>query len=110
MRGLRVVLMTAPDRETGERIGETVVRERLAACANVVPAMTSFFWWDGSVQRADEALVMLKTPVDRVDDLMERARELHPYDVPELIALPVDAGLAAYVDWVERETRVGERR
>jgi periplasmic divalent cation tolerance protein len=107
---LRVVLMTAPDRPTAEKLGEALVRERFAACANLVPGVASFFWWDEDVQRAEEVLVILKTPSDRVDALMARAAELHPYDVPELIALPVEAGLSAYVEWVARETRPrGER-
>jgi periplasmic divalent cation tolerance protein len=105
---VRVVLMTAPDRPVAEKLAQSLVRERLAACANVVPGVTSFFWWGDDVQRADETLVIMKTPADRVDALMTRAAELHPYDVPELIALPVEAGLEAYVAWVGRETRVRE--
>jgi periplasmic divalent cation tolerance protein len=108
MSDVRVVLMTAPDRPVAEKLAQSLVRERLAACANVVPGLTSFFWWDDDVQRADETLVIMKTPADRVDALMTRAAELHPYDVPELISLPVEAGLEAYVAWVGRETRVGE--
>jgi periplasmic divalent cation tolerance protein len=104
---VRVVLMTAPDRATAETLGEALVRERLAACANVLPGVTSVFWWEGEVQRAEEALVVLKTPSERVDALVARARELHPYDVPELLALPVDAGLPAYLEWVGREARAG---
>jgi periplasmic divalent cation tolerance protein len=107
---VRVVLMTVPDRPTAEKLAEALVGERLAACANLVPGVTSIFWWEGAVQRADETLVILKTPSGRVDALMARATELHPYDVPEVIALPVEAGLSAYLEWVGRETRVGEGR
>jgi periplasmic divalent cation tolerance protein len=101
--------MTAPDPATAERVGETLVRERLAACANLVPGMLSFFWWHQAVQRADEVLVVLKTSSDRVPALIERAAELHPHEVPELLALPVEAGLRPYLDWVVCETRAGER-
>ena len=110
MNAVRVVLMTVPDRPTAERLAEALVGERLAACANLVPGVTSVFRWEGAVQRADETLVELKTPPDRVGALMARAVELHPYDVPELLALPVESGLAAYTEWVERETRAEEGR
>ena len=105
MSDTRVVLMTVPDASVGEAIAVELVEARLAACASVLRNVTSVFWWEGEVQHADEVLVIMKTPADRVDALVERAVELHPYDVPELLALPVDTGLAAYLDWVRTETR-----
>src|SRR5688500_17861170 len=99
--------MTVPDRATAETLGDALVRERLAACANILPGVTAVFWWQGELQRAEETLVVLKTPSARVDALVARARELHPYDVPELLALPVEAGLPAYLEWVGREARGG---
>lgn len=102
----RVVLMTAPDARVAEALAETVVRERLAACASLLPGLISLFWWEGRVQRAEEVLVVMKTPAERVDALLARAAELHPYDVPELLALPVAAGLPAYLEWMRRECRV----
>ena len=99
--------MTAPDRATAEQVGEALVRERLAACANVLPGVTSLFWWGGELQRAEEALLVLKTAAERVEALLARAVELHPYEVPELLALPVEAGLPAYLEWVGREARLG---
>ena len=107
MTAVHVVLMTAPDRATGDALAEAVVRERLAACASVVPGLTSIFWWEGEVQRAEEVLVLMKTPAERVDALVARAAELHPYEVPELIALAVDAGLPAYLAWVGRAVQPG---
>ena len=105
MTGVRVVLMSAPDRESADRIADALVRERLAACASVVPGMTSLFWWEGEVQHANEALVLIKTVDDRVEALIARARDLHPYDVPEVLALPVEAGHLPYLAWVHRESR-----
>lgn len=105
---VRVVLMTAPDRETGERLGRALVEERRAACANVIGGVTSIFWWEDAVERADEALVVLKTPAAEVAALVERAVELHPYDVPEVIALPVEAGNEPYLAWVRAEARAAE--
>lgn len=103
-----MVLTSAPDRATADALAETVVRERLAACASVVPGAASVFWWEGRVQRAEEVLVLMKTAAERVDALMARAAELHPYDVPELLALPVQAASRAYAEWVEREARPEE--
>jgi periplasmic divalent cation tolerance protein len=101
--GTRVVLMTAPDRDTAEAVARSVVTERLAACANLVPGIHSLFWWEGEVRSADEVLVVMKTPAERVAALIARAAELHPYDTPELVALPVEAELASYGAWVRRE-------
>jgi periplasmic divalent cation tolerance protein len=108
---VRVVLMTTPDRETGERLGRALVEERLAACANVVPSLVSTYRWQGAVERAEEALVIVKTTEARVAELTERAVALHPYDVPEVLVLAVDAGHGPYLEWVRAESAPeGERR
>ena len=101
---LRVVLVTAPDRETAERLGADLVEERLAACANLVPGVTSIYRWEGAVERDEEVLMVLKTRTERVGTLVRRVEELHPYDVPEVLALPVDAGHAPYARWVRDAT------
>ena len=105
MTDVRVVLMTAPDRATAESLAQSLVVERLAACANVVSGLASIYRWEGRVERADEQLLILKTEADRVPALIARAAELHPYEVPEILALPVEAGLAPYLSWVRAETR-----
>jgi periplasmic divalent cation tolerance protein len=105
MTDARVVLMTAPDRATAEALAQRVVEERLAACASVVPGVTSIFRWEGRVQRSEEVLLVVKTEADRVPELIARANELHPYDVPEVLALSVESGLPAYLDWVRAESR-----
>lgn len=102
------VLMTAPDRETGREVAARLVRERLAACGNVLEGITSVFWWEGEVQDEPEVLVILKTTREHAGRLTERARELHPYDVPEVLALPVEQGLREYLDWVRDETDPSE--
>jgi periplasmic divalent cation tolerance protein len=98
-----VALTTAPSVEVAERIGRSVVEERLAACANVVPGVTSIFRWKGAVERESEVLVVLKTTAEGVEALERRVVELHPYEVPEVVAFPVEAGHAPYLDWVRRE-------
>lgn len=104
MTDARVVLTTAPDRANAEALAASVVGERLAACASIVPALTSLFWWEGRIETLDEVLLMFKTHSDRVPALIERVTELHPYDVPELLALPVTAGSVTYLEWLSRES------
>ncbi|MBM4184369.1 MAG: divalent-cation tolerance protein CutA [Gemmatimonadetes bacterium] len=104
--GVVAVLTTAPNMEVAERIGETLVAERLAACANVVPGVRSVFRWQGAVSRESEVLVLVKTTSDALEALRRRIVEVHPYDVPEVIALDVCAGHEPYLDWVRAE--VGE--
>ncbi|HET9947732.1 MAG TPA: divalent-cation tolerance protein CutA [Longimicrobiales bacterium] len=97
------VLTTAPDEAVAERIGRALVDERLAACANVLPGVTSFFRWEGAVRRESEVLVILKTTPEALEALRIRLVELHPYEIPEVLALDVRAGHAPYLEWVREE-------
>jgi len=101
---VRIALATAPDAEVAARIARALVEERLVACANLVGSVRSIYRWQGRVEDADEVMLVLKTRVDRVDALAERLRALHPYDLPELVVLPVEGGLAPYLDWVRAES------
>ena len=100
---VRVAFSTAPDAETAARIARALVEERLAACVNLVPAVRSIYRWQGVVEDQTEVLLVIKTSAERVGPLAERLRALHPYEVPELLALPVAAGLGPYLDWVAAE-------
>ncbi len=100
-----VVLVTTPTPERAAEIARAVVGERLAACGNVVAGLRSVYRWEGEVQEDEEALLLLKTTRARFEALRERVLALHPYDVPEVIALPILAGSAAYLDWIDAETR-----
>lgn len=100
---VRVAISTAPDADTGARIAQVLVEERLAACVNVVPGVRSIYRWHGAIEDAQEVLLVIKTHAERVSALAERLCALHPYDVPELLALPVDGGLAPYLQWVTEE-------
>jgi periplasmic divalent cation tolerance protein len=100
-----VVLVTAPGVDDAARIARTLVEERLAACGNVVPGLRSIYRWQGAVQEDAEALLVLKTTRDRFEALRARVVALHPYEVPEVIALPVEAGSATYLAWIVAETR-----
>ena len=96
----RVVLVTTPDVDTARRIARALVEERHAACGNVVPGLTSIYRWQGTVQEDAEALLVLKTCADRLSGLAMRVTELHPYDVPEVLALSIDHGNQPYLDWL----------
>ena len=102
--GVRVVLITAPDAETGAGLARALVEERLAACVNVVPGVRSIYRWQGRLQDDSEVLLLVKTRVERCGRLAERVRELHPYDVPEVVELTAVGGSRAYLDWVREES------
>jgi len=95
-----VVLVTVPNAETAEKLAEALVGERLAACVNVLDGVRSIYRWKGAVERDDELLCLCKTTRDGFDRLRARVVELHPYEVPEVIALPIEAGHAAYLAWL----------
>jgi periplasmic divalent cation tolerance protein len=99
-----VVLTTVPDRESGERLAGTLVDERRVACGSLLEGVTSIYRWAGGVEKAGELLLLLKTRRELVPALFERVAQLHPYEVPELMALPVDAVSKAYSRWVREET------
>ena len=96
-----VVLSTVATSEDADRIAGALVERRLAACVNVVPGVVSVYRWKGAVQREGELLLVVKTRSEKLEALKEVLTELHPYDVPELLALPVADGLAPYLAWLD---------
>ena len=100
-----VTLCTVPDRESGERIAHALVEERLAACVNLVPGLTSVYRWQGKVEKEAECLLIIKTGVSRFEVLKQRIKALHPNDLPEIIALPIIHGDAAYLNWITESTK-----
>ncbi len=103
MESIRVVLITIPHDEA-ERMARSLVEERLAACVNIVPKITSYFWWDEKVQTDEESLLIVKTTVAKFPKLMEFVLENHPYELPEIIGLPLTSAFPDYVAWVKQET------
>jgi periplasmic divalent cation tolerance protein len=101
---VRVVLTTVPDAAVGARLARTLVKERLAACVNLVPGVRSFYRWQGRLEDAREVLLIVKTRADRCAALAVRIQALHPYELPEVLELAADGGSAAYLDWVWRES------
>jgi periplasmic divalent cation tolerance protein len=95
-----VVLVTFPDADTARRIVTALVEERLAACGNLISTVESIYRWQGAIETANETLVLLKTEVGRYVALETRLKELHPYEVPECLALSVAKGSLPYLRWV----------
>jgi periplasmic divalent cation tolerance protein len=95
-----VVLCTCPDQATAEHIARVLVEERLAACVNVLPNLTSVYRWRGQVETAAEVLLLAKSSADAFADIEGRVRGLHPYELPEIIAVPLSDGSAAYLAWI----------
>jgi len=93
--------VTASSRAEALELGRALVQERLAACANVLDGMTAIYHWDGNLMEEDEAVLILKTTNNRLEALTARLRELHSYDVPCVVAWRIEAGNAAYLDWVK---------
>ena len=102
-----VVFMTAPTADVAARIGRAVVDEGLAACATIVPGARSIYRWEGKTCDDAEVLCVLKSRADRFDELRARIQGLHPYEVPEILAVPVAAGSEPYLRWVEGACRRG---
>lgn len=102
-----VIFVTAPDGQVAERLARHLVEDRLVACVNIVPGLKSLYWWEGSVQSSDEVLMLAKARREDVGTVAARVRELHPYELPEVIATEVVAGLGEYLDWVASETERG---
>ena len=96
---------TIDSREAANALAKQLVERRLVACAQVVGPISSTYWWEGKVTTDEEYLIVCKTAKARVDDLRSAINELHSYDVPEILAVDVDSGNPAYLDWIESETR-----
>lgn len=101
-------LCTCPDAATAARIAEALVGERLAACVNVLPGVESVYRWEGRVVRAEEVLLVVKTVRAHLDALTARVVELHPYELPEVVALEIAGGLPGYLAWIADATRIGD--
>ncbi|RPI84375.1 MAG: divalent-cation tolerance protein CutA [Chloroflexi bacterium] len=101
-----VVLITVPSREVGKTIAYSLVEKRLAACVNILPGMTSIYTWEKAVQEEEEVLLVVKTRAEIFEEeFIPAVKAIHPYDVPEIIALPIVKGWKPYLDWIMESTR-----
>lgn len=95
-----LVLVTAPDGETAARLARALLESRLIACANVLPGVQSHYWWQGKIESSPEHLLLLKTTEARLETVEAEVLRLHPYDTPEVVAIHLDRGNAAYLAWL----------
>ncbi len=95
-----IVYITTASKAEAESIAETLVTERLAACCSIIPAVSSIYWWQGSLQREEEWMLMCKSSRNAFAALEKRTREIHSYDVPEIIMLPLAEGSKPYLQWI----------
>ena len=109
MTGAIVLLCTCCSEKEGRLLAEALVESKLAACVNLLPGVHSIYRWEGEVEKAAEVLLLIKSTADRFDDLRARITELHSYDTPEIIALPIVAGSDRYLDWIRRETVAADK-
>lgn len=103
---LKLVLTTVPLHEEAEGLAEALVREQLAACVQIIPGIKSYFQWRGALQQDGELLVICKTSEPKVRELVERIAQLHSYETPEIVVVPIEQASEAYLRWVLRETGV----
>jgi periplasmic divalent cation tolerance protein len=100
-----LVLTNVPDRATAERLADMLVERRLAACVNILAPCRSVYRWKGAVQHDEEHPMLMKTSVERYAALEQALRAAHPYELPEIIAMPIERGLTEYLEWLAGETR-----
>lgn len=100
-----LVYMTAADAAEAEKVGAALVEKRLAACVNVLDNMRSMFWWDGAVQNEKETAFIAKTAEDRLQALIAEVKALHSYEVPCIVALPMEGGNEEFLEWIVSTTR-----
>ncbi|MFH1652185.1 MAG: divalent-cation tolerance protein CutA [Chloroflexota bacterium] len=102
-----VVLITVSGAEEARKVAGVLLEQRQAACVNIVPGVSSRYWWEGKLEDATESLLIVKTRADAVPEVVRLVKETHSYSVPEIIALPVIGGNPDYLDWLDRETGQG---
>ena len=99
-----LVLTNLPDRAAAEKLAASLIERRVAACVNILPPCRSVYRWQGTVQSDEEHPMLIKTTTERYAALEAAIREAHPYELPEIVALPVERGLPAYLSWIANET------
>ncbi len=96
-----VVLITAADAEEANLISRVLLKQRKAACVNIIPGLNSLFWWQGKIESASESLLLVKTRAIQLDEIIKLVKEIHSNDVPEIIALPISGGSQDYLEWLD---------
>ena len=97
-------MITTGNAEEAEKISKTLVKRRLAACVNILPEVSSRYWWQDKLETATESMLLVKTKQSLLPEIVKSVKKIHSYSVPEIIALPIVAGSQAYLDWIDSET------
>lgn len=99
------IFITAPDKREAKKISSALLDMRMIACANIIDNIESYFWWKGKKEKTRECLVIAKTKKSRLSKIIKKVKSIHPYEVPEIIALPIIGGYKQYLEWIDREAR-----
>ena len=102
---IKLIYITVGTLEEAQKIGRTLVEDRLVACVNIINNITSMYWWEGKIQNDKEVILIAKTTQSRVPEVIERVKTLHSYVCPCIVALAIDAGNSPFLDWIEREVK-----
>ena len=100
-----VLFITTPTAEEAQRIAEVLLKQRKAACVNIMPRVSSLFWWQDKIDSAQESLLIAKTKASQLNELVRLVKEIHSYDIPEIIALPIIGGNQDYLEWIGKEVK-----
>ena len=103
----RLIYITAEHKEEARAIGKVLVEERLVACVNIIDGMEAMFWWEGKAQSESETVLIAKTTADAVEKLTDRVKEVHSYDCPAVVAIPVENGNPEFLSWISEEVGKG---
>jgi len=95
-----IILNTCPDKESAERIAKTLVEKRLAACVNIIPGLTSVYHWQDQIESSEECLLVIKSIQNAYKAVEQAILDIHPYELPEVIAVPLSTGFAPYIAWI----------
>ncbi len=97
----QIILCTCPDKDSAEQLAHLLVNEQLCACVNILPGISSIYWWQGQVTSAQEYLLLIKAHKDQYQPIESRLKAQHPYEVPEIIAVSIENGLPEYLNWID---------
>ncbi len=100
-----IILITAKDKKEADKIAQALIKNKLAACVNILPGVQSLFWWQGKVDQAKEALLVVKSRKEKFAKIAKLVKSVHSYDVPEIIAIPIVSGFKPYLNWIDESIR-----
>ncbi len=101
----KLIYITTKNKKEAKKIGKKLVRNKLAACANIIDNMNSIYWWEGKIQDENEAVLILKTKESLVDEIIKKVKKMHSYDCPCIVSLPIEKGNKKYLNWIDKNTK-----